>query len=1036
MKCKISFLLFLSLFTLSLTAQETKTITGTVTDTRDVPLPGAELKVVDKENYTTTDFDGNFTLDVSVGDQVRITYLGFETQTFSITNDDVYNVALQDQTSELDEVVVVGYGNQKRSDITGAIVSVDSEEITKQPANNAIQSVQGKVAGVNIIANDAPGATPTVLMRGLGTAEGGRSPFYVVDGQPLTDIRSINPNDIESIDFLKGASYANIYGIRAANGVILITTKKGKKGKPVFSFESYYGAKTILNRVEMAGADDFITYFNEGQTSIGSFLLEPNQRYNTDWFDELLQTGLITNNSFSVSGASENIDYFLSYNLFEEQGILEGQKFQRGTIRNNNTYHLFDDKVRIIQNLNIAYTNETPKPFGAFNRAYGQIPLVPVRYDNGRFGRPYVNTTTGIVTFEAAPGESVQVLNNAGNPVNDVFYADQQINTTTLQGQIAAELDITDDLMLTTRFGATKFYSTNRDFNDIRDQWLNADPRRTEEFFDLQRTDPDGDGVVSTEYANNSYSLRRTESYRWNVEGFLTYTKEFNKHNLSATVGLSRENYQGGEFTFAQAYDVRPQRNLRNLGDQTSQLFQDIADGDTFQSTNLQSYFGRFEYNYDQRYYVRGVVRRDGTSDFITGDDNQFGVFPAVSVGWTLTNEAFMENNSFLDNLKLFAGWGQLGNQSVPFNIQQINTGSGSRNTNYVFGPAQSLIVGAALGSPARPISWEVTEEWEVGFDFALLNRRLSGTIDYYNRLNTNAILNVRPVRNSEFLNNFFDEAAEISNTGFEFLVNWQDNIGSDFSYNIGLNFSTNQNEVQNVKPAYDGAIGGSLNNGIITKRLVEGEPVFAWWMYETDGIWQSQDEIDNNASLGTAEPGHLRYVDQNDDGIIDDRDKTYQGSYIPTFNYGINLGINYKSFDFSVTGFGVGGNYVYNGLNSVYNIGNNIPQSMFDNRWTPENGGNTVPGANRDNEASDFYLEKGDYFRINNITLGYTLPEISIINNARLYVTLQNPFMFTQYSGFTPELNQNGDPTGTTGIELSAYPTTRSFIVGASFKL
>jgi len=763
MKLKITLLFLLSLITLGVQAQETKTVTGTVRDTRDVPLPGAELKVVDKNEFAVTDFDGNYSLEVVVGDQVRITYLGFQTQTFSITNDDVYNIALQDESSELDEVVVVGYGNQKKSDITGAIVSVDNEEITKQPATSALTSVQGKVAGVNIIANDAPGSTPTVLMRGLGTAEGGRSPLYIVDGQPLSDITSINPNDIESIDFLKGASYANIYGIRAANGVILITTKRGKQGKTTFNFESYYGAKTILNPVKMANAAQYTQYFNEESAANGGFLLQQNQRYDTDWYDELLQTGTINNNSFSVSGAGESIDYFLSYNLYQEKGILEGQQYNRGTIRSNNTYHLFNDRLRFVQNLNVAYTNETPKPFGAFSTAYRQSPLVPVRYDNGLFGQSFVNQTTGVVDFNTQPGETLGRLNSHGNPVSQVYYQDQQINTTSLQGQIAAELDITDDLMLTTRFGATKYYATSKSFTDIRSQWLNADPNRTEAFFDAQRV-PNDDGVVSTEYANNSYTIRRTESYRWNIESFLTYDKSFDKHNLSATVGISRENYQGGEFTESQAYDVEADPNLRNFNLRTSQLFNDNVDGDTYQSTNLQSYFGRVEYNYDQRYYVRAVLRRDGTSDFATGDNNFFGYFPAVSLGWTMTNEAFMEDNGVLDNLKLFAGWGKLGNQAIPFNVQSINAGSGSRNTNYVFGPTQSLIVGAALGTPAIPLSWEVTEEFEAGFDFALFNRKLSGTIDYYSRLNTNAILNVRPLLNSEFSSNFFDEAAEISN--------------------------------------------------------------------------------------------------------------------------------------------------------------------------------------------------------------------------------------------------------------------------------
>ncbi|MEH6407878.1 MAG: SusC/RagA family TonB-linked outer membrane protein [Leeuwenhoekiella sp.] len=1019
-----------------LQAQDTKTVTGNVTDSRQVPLPGAEVKVVDKDNYAVTDFDGNFTLDVSEGDNVAVTYLGFQPYNFTITGESTYTVVLQDEASELAEVVVIGYGNQKRSDITGAVVSVKSEEITKQPAASAMQSIQGKVAGVNIIANDSPGSTPSVIVRGLGTAEGGRDPFYVVDGQPVDDIRSISPNDIESIDFLKGASYANIYGIRAANGVILITTKKGKKGKAVFTFESYYGVRSVLNKVDMANGDQYRQYFNEESAASGGYQLAASQMNDTDWYDELLQMGNINNNSFSVSGASDNIDYFLSYNLYEEEGILKDNTFRRGTVRNNNTFHLFDDKFRIISNMNVNYTKEIPKPFGSFSNAYRQSPLVPVYYDNGRFGQSYVNQTTGVVTYQGGEGESVGRLNSYGNPVSDVFFNDEDINTTTLQGQITGELDLAEGLTLTTRFGATKYYSTKHTYNAIRDLWLNSDPRRTEETFDFERTDPDGDGTVSTEFANNSYSINSIESFRWNLEGFLTYTKSFGKNNLSATIGLSRENYKGGAEITSKAYDVYEERRLRNFNLRTDQLFDDSVTGNTYQSTNLQSYFGRVEYDYDKRYFLRAVLRRDGTSDFVTGNDNYFDVFPAFSAGWTISNEAFMEDNNFVSNLKLFAGWGKLGNANVPFNVQSINAGDGSRNTNYVFGPAQSLIIGAALGTPALPISWEVTEEWEAGFDFAILNNRLSGTVDYYNRLNTNAILQVQPLLNSEFSANFYDEAGEISNTGFEFLLNWRDQIGDDFSYNIGANLSTNKNEVQNVKPAYDGAIGGSLANGQITKRLQEGQPLFSWWLLEADGVWQNQQEIDDNASIGNAAPGHLRYVDQNNDGAIDDRDKVFFGSYIPTFNYGVNIGVNYKNIDFSVDGFGVGGNKVYNGLANSRLGGENITQDAFNNRWTGEGSTNTNPGADRDALASSYWLEDGDYFRINNITLGYTFKEISILSSARLYMTLQNPFMFTKYSGFTPELNQNGNPKETTGIELSAYPTTKTVLFGATFKL
>lgn len=1039
MKVKL-FWLVCCLVTFPIGIYAQNTITGTVTDANNQPLPGANIVVEGTNRYAVTDFDGNFSIEASQGEVLEVTYVGFEARQITVGDQASLTIVLQEDTAELDEVVVVGYGTQKKSDITGAVSSIKAEDIVKQPALTAVQSIQGKVAGVNIVSSDAPGATPTVMVRGLGTAEGGRAPFYVVDGQPTQDIRSINPSDIESIDFLKGASYANIYGIRAANGVILITTKRGKKGKPVFKVNSFYGVKSALNKVKMANADQYTTFFNEESAAVDGFLLQENQRFNTDWYDELLQLGSINSNSFSVSGAGDAVDYFFSYNFYQEEGILKDNKYSRGTIRNNNTYHLFDDKFRITQNVNITYTNEAPKPFGAFNNAYRQSPLVPVYYDNGRFGQSFVNQTTGNVTYESGPGETVGRLYPHGNPVADVYYRDQDINTTTLQGQITAELDITDYLKATTRFGATKFYSKNNTYNPIRERWLNADPRRTVEEFEAGRVPDEEDGTISTEFANNSYRVIDEEYFRWNIEGFLTFNKSFDDHNLSATVGLSRENYGGREKIEALAYDVFEEKRLRSLGRKTSSFFENTVNQEFNQSTNLQSYFGRVEYDYAKKYFLRAVLRRDGTSDFVTGD-NYFETFPAVSLGWTISKENFLKESTFLSHLKLFTGWGKLGNANVPFNIQQIETNAGSGNQNYVFGPTQSLIFGASFGSPVVPLQWEVTEEWEAGFDFAFFNSKLSGTLDYYNRRNTNAIINVQNILNSEAEGNFLAHAAEVSNTGIEALVNWKDNINENFSYNLSVNFSTNRNRVENVTPGYDGATGGSLGNGQITKRLKEGQPLFAWWMYEAEGVWQNQEEIDNNASIGGAAPGHLRYKDQNEDGVIDDRDKKYFDSYIPTFNYGVNIGVQYKQFDFSLDGFGVGGNKVYNGLANTRLGGENITAEAFNDRWTGEGSTNTHPGANRDAVASSYWLEDGGFFRINNITLGYTFNELSLFNRVRFYVTAQNPFMFTNYSGFTPELNRSGNneygnPTGTTGIELAAYPTTRTFIFGVNLQL
>ncbi|BFP42489.1 TonB-dependent receptor [Flavobacteriaceae bacterium GF1] len=1051
MKKKNVFLVIFLLVThVVVLAQNAITVSGVVSEANGQPLPGATVLVKGTSIGTQTDIDGNYVLDnVPTDGTLVFSYIGFTTQESEVNNQNTINVSLQEDTQRLDEVVIVGYGEQKRSDITGAVVSVKSEEIVKLPTLTAVQSIQGKVAGVNIVANDAPGATPTVIVRGVGTALAGREPFYVVDGQPLQDIRSINPADIESIEFLKGASYANIYGIRAANGVILVTTKKGREGKIQFTFDSFFGMRSVLNRVEMANGEQYRQFFNEENAAINGPQLAPNQQYDTDWYDELLQTGTVQSYNFSVSGASEKVNYFLSYNFYDEEGILEDSKYSRGNIRSNNTFRLFDDKVRIIQNLNITYTNENPKDFRVFNDAYRQSPLVPVRYEDGRFGQSFYNQTTGIVGFEAADGESIGRLNSAGNPVGQLFFDDLNLSTTTLQGQITAEADITDYLKATGRFGATQGFVKRNEFDPIRQRWLNADPVRTVAQFEEGRSDADGDGVISTEFANNRFQTRDEEFFRWNLEGFLTFDKSFDQHNVSATLGLSRENFGGREILVAEGFDVFDEPRLRSLGRRTSSFFDNTLDQIFNQSTNLQSYFARAEYDFAEKYFVRAVIRRDGTSDFITGE-NFFDNFPAFSVGWTLTEENFLKENKVLNFLKVFGGWGQLGNANVPINVQQVLTNGTStgpnQNTNYVFGPTQELIFGAAFGSPVFPLQWEVTEEFEAGFDFAMLDRKLSGTFTYYDRNNTNAIINVQNTLNSAAEGDFLAQAAEVSNSGVEVLVNWRDRVSEDFSYNVGVNFSTNRNRVENVVPGFDGEVGGSLANGQITKRLQEGQPLFAWWLLEADGVWQNQEEIDNNPSVGNARPGHLRYVDQNDDGVIDDRDKRFFDSYLPTFNYGITIGAQYKNFDFSLDGFGVGGNKVYNGLANTRLQSVNISEEVFNNRWTGEGSTNSAPGADRDALASSFWLEDGDFFRINNITIGYTFNQMGFLDRARLYFTAQNPFMFTNYSGFTPELNRSGtdaagnpefgNPRFGTGIELDAYPTTRTFIVGLNVQI
>ncbi|QXP66027.1 TonB-dependent receptor [Polaribacter sp. AHE13PA] len=1032
MKTKISLLLIL-FFSLGAFAQEME-INGIVTSKNGgTPLPGVSVAVAGTSNGVSTDFDGKYTLTVNKGEQLTFSYIGFKKITVTVNNENVIDISLEDDVESLDEIVVIGYGTQKRSDLTGAVSSIKSDDLLKQPAANATQSIQGKLSGVNIINTNAPGSDPVVMIRGLGTAASGTTPLYIVDGIQVSGISNINPSDIETMDVMKDAASAAIYGMDAANGVIFITTKKGKNGKAKVSLSSYYGATSTLNPVKMADASEYITYFNEVRTSLGSTdLLSSNQAYNTDWYDELTDVRLSNSNNVSISGANEHTNYFFSLNNYNEDGLLKDQNLTRNTLRSNNTFNLFENTVKLTQSFSAAISKGTPKPFNAFNEAYRQSPLVPAYYDNGAFGQSNWNTNTGVVGYQ---GNSR--LNSIGNPLATVYYNNQKDETTDLQGSFDLEVKITGSLKANSRFGGTKSYYKSRSFNDIKSQYLTTNTGQNEADFNaLKEANP-----TTTAYADNNLSFSRSESYRYNWDNYLTFDKIIGNHSINVVAGLTKGSKNNTFNTYQLAYDVPQKEQYWNINF-ASEDYEQTSQQSSSTPTNQLSYYGRLQYNFNEKYFLQANIRRDGISTFNNDNNTEyFGNFPSFSAGWVLTKESFLSDIENLNFLKMRVGWGKLGNSDVPFNVSTYSTATGSSNVNYVFGANQDLVYGAALGASIYPISWEITKETNVGLDFQAYSSRLSGSFNYYNRNTENAILNVTPVYTSGEGTNYYDHGAEVLNKGFEIEFNWRDNITEDLSYNLGFVFSDNKNNVENVKSAYGGQTGGSLSNGQITKKLQEGQPIYAWWMYEADGVWQNQDEINNNAHYGTPSPGHLRYKDQNNDGVIDDNDKKFFGSYIPTYNFGFNVGLNYKSFDLAVDAFGAGGNKIYNGLKGTsIDGGENIAYDTFANRWTGEGSTNVNPGADKDSYASSYYLEDGDYLRINNITIGYTLPVLmNQVSRIRVYATAKNPFMFTKYSGFTPEIvgsSGSAGASGAAGIELSAYPNTKTFLFGVNIDL
>ena len=997
MKVKLFYACVIFVLFSGLSYAQTKTVSGTVTGADEVPLPGAEVKVNGKEIYDVTDFDGNFSLEnVEVGDVFRVTFLGFSSQEVEVTGEDTYSVVLQEDTGQLDEVVVVGYGSQRKQDLTGSISRVDTEEITRQPAASPMQSIQGRAAGVQITPSGAPGSTPDVFIRGLGTAFGGQNPLYVVDGILTDNIDNINPNDITNIDILKDASSLAIYGNRGANGVIIVTTKKGKAGALEINVESSYGIKTELRKVEMADARSFAIYSNEALQADGNDpRFDENQQFNTDWFDEITRTGSISSNNLSLTAGSEKVRTYFSAGYFEEEGILLGNDFNRLTLRSNTEFDIVE-RIKFRQQVSAALTDEIPKPFGAFNNAYKQTPIIPVRYPAGSEFAGKFGSSTGI--------------NNVGNPVRDLFYNNQEQNNLRLQGTFTVEADVTDWLDFTSRFGIETEYFRSRSFVPNLDLFLSGDPTRTVEDY-------------AVDSPKNTLTVAKNNNYRWVLDNFLTLNHSFNDiHNFKLTLGTTVEEllggnaiFRNGEYLRGTRYNVPQQRDFwyLNNGDEEPQL----SEGGSGNLIRLNSYFARLNYDFDSRYLLTATFRRDGSSQFQEG--NKWGNFFSVGAGWIISEEAFLEDSEVISFLKLRGSFGELGNQNVPLNILTFATG-----LNYPLGPDESINEGGTINELIDPaLSWETTEEFDIGLEFGFLDNKLAGEIDYYNRLNRNAILPVELPDAFGFSGTTLTPAGQVRNEGVEISLNWSDNIGEDFSYSIGGNLTFNNNELEKVTNQFFAEnTGGSIGNGQITKKVVEGQPLGSFWLLDVVGV-------DDN--------GQFIYDDVDNSGTINDADKKFFGAYTPKNFGGFNISVDYKNWDFNIDGYGNWGNYVYNGKKANRFSNENIEQEVFDNRWTPQNPSNTEPAPfNAVPLSSDYYLEPGDFFRINNITLGYTLPlaEDLFIRNARVYFTAQNPIIAQAYSGYTPELP--GGPLQLAGVELNAYPATKSYILGLNLSL
>jgi TonB-linked SusC/RagA family outer membrane protein len=961
-------------------------IGGRVTDNAGQPIPGVNINVVNGTAGTSTDFDGNFTIVAEPGSELEFTIVGYKT--IKAKASAAMKIVMEEETNALNEVVVIGYGTKKAGAVTGAVSQVKAAEIVRTPAQSPIQAIQGKSAGVAIVTNDEPGKDPTIRIRGLGTITGSRDPLYVIDGIESTTLQGLSSNDIETIDILKDAASLAIYGQKGGNGVVIVTTKRGKKGEAKISYSGYYGLKYIQREVDMSDAYRFVYYNNSalGSSSYYNF----NQPYNTKWLKEITDTGDVLNNSISISGAGENVNYYFGASNYKEEGILKGTQFERTNVILNNEIRLLNNRVKLKPFVNLSIARTTPKPLSAFTNAYKQAPIVPVKYPNGQWGVPFINDQ-GVIDYSGIR------FNTVANPAAQLYFSNEQNKDVKLLGALNAEIGIVEGLKFNSNFGATSVWSEGYTFTPTREIFFSQNPTSTlDNYIALFPTNP----VI------NTLQQRRGTSYNYNWDNYLTFDKSFGDHNLKVIAGIS-ESRSESEYLNAIRQDVPESTDYWSLDLATYNGA--TAPGSVVQNKNNTpvvslAYFGRAEYDYKGRYLLTAIIRREGSSFF--NESERWKNFPSVSAGWIISDESFMKDTKFVNFLKLRGGYGMVGIKSDVPNDVVFDPGH-----NYSFGLSPQILAGSSIPfTPDENLSWETMREIDFGIDFTVMHSRLSGTFDIYDRTSFDLILPITlpPVLSEQpvLLN-----SGEVSNKGFEVSLKWQDTIGENWSYWVGGNYSHNENKLEEISnPFFGSYVGGGLGNGEVTKQVLEGEPLGSFYVYDVTGFDSS---------------GAFTYS----------TDRVVAGSYLPTFTYGFNLGLTYRGIDFSVDAYGVGGNKLYNGKKAQRMGGENVESAILDDFWTFSNPNAENPAPfNERPRASTYYIEDGDYLRINNITLGYTINKrYTGMEKVRLYVTATNPFLFTNYTGYSPEISGDnaGAPLGGAGIELDAYPTNKTFLFG-----
>lgn len=1001
-----------------------KTRTGTVTSAdNSIPIPGVSVLVQGTSTGTVTDFDGNYTITANEGDVLIFSYVGFSTKSISVTDQNVIDVALQTNTSELDEVVVVGYGTQRKALVTGASLQVDGDELQNQSRTNPLEALQGKTPGVQITSTSGqPGSGLNVTIRGLGST-GGNSPLYVVDGVLTGDISYLNNADIESISILKDAASAAIYGSQASNGVVLVTTKGGKKNSSRISFDQYYGFQTVTDKIDLLNAREYATIFNEAAVNSGRqpyFTSTQIENLNTDttWMDKMFEDNVVTQNyTLGFAGGGETSTYSSSFSYTQQGGVVGGEdlsNYKRYNARINSNHEMYDGFVTFGENLSFAYIKNNGVQVGnqynnSLRPAFNTPPLVPYLDDNGDF-YDTSNDAQPWLSGWANPYASM-LLNNMN-----------ESNNQKLLGNVYAELNFTDNLKFRTSLGLDYYASESHNYQPI--------------------------------YQLSIYSFRiRDRVNQAQAKGFsllwdnlLTYNfKIAENHEFEALLGTSSFKFQGTYINGSNVDLIFNDLEHSWLDNAVNSDGTQISLGGGPNNINKRmSYFGRLNYNYKDKYLVNTTFRADGSSNF--DEENRWGYFPSISAGWVVSMEEFLQDSNFISFLKLRASWGQVGNQNAgAFQYLAPITFS---NTNYVFGEEEGVLTPGAYPSRLANsgLRWETSEQTNVGVDARFLQNTLTFNLDVYKKTNKDWLI-LAPILATAGADAPFINGGDVVNKGIELALSYNNTLG-DFNYSIGINGAYNKNEVGNI-PTADGIIHGATNqlfdNSPEFYRAESGQPLGYFWGLQTNGLFQTQADVDaytvdGNRIQPNAQPGDVRFVDQDGNGIINDADKVNIGNPNPDLTYGLNLSFSYKAFDLAVSANGVAGNQIVQSYRNQSSQFANYSTEVFD-RWTGPNTSNSRPRVTLDNRNysnfSDLFVQNGDFLRINNLTLGFDLAKAKenfAIQKLRIYASALNLYTFTNYTGMDPEVGygiSSDNYSFSSGVDLGYYPRPRTLLLG-----